>query len=199
MNTDWLAAALAADASEGDGALPGWLRPLRPGMHLVGQASTASVTADDNADLRRAVERGPQPGAILVVSGAGDATHACMGGLLAKELRLRGFSGVITDGLVRDAGEIVASGLQVWCRGHSPVAPFKRGGGHIGIAITLGATTIRPGDYVIADEDGIVVWPQERYAELLALAKDRLHRDQQRERELDAQFVPLRPPDASDL
>ncbi len=173
MSNDWLSAALASDATGGSGVLPLWIRPLRADMRIVGQVSTASVTTDDNLDLRQAVERGPQPGTVLVVSGGSESRHACMGGLLAMESRLRGFDAVITDGLVRDAAEIRAAGLRVWCRGYSPVAPSKRGGGQVGGAVRIGEVIVHPGDYVIADEDGIVIWPQERYTELLDLAQAR--------------------------
>ncbi len=188
MSDEWLSAALASDAAGGSGVLPLWIRPLREDMRIVGQVSTASVTTDDNLDLRQAVERGPQSGTVLVVGGGSESRHACMGGLLAMELRLRGFDAVITDGLVRDAAEIRAAGLRIWCRGHSPVAPSKRGGGQVGGAVRIGEVTVHPGDYVIADEDGIVIWPQERYAELLDRAQTRLLADQQRERDLNARL-----------
>lgn len=189
MSHDWLSAALASDAADGMGVLPLWVRPLRDDMRIVGQVSTAKVTTDDNLDLRHAVERGPEPGTVLVVGGGAESRHACMGGLLAMELRLRGFDALITDGLVRDAAEIRAAGVRVWCRGRSPVAPSKRGGGQVGGEVRIGEVVVRPGDYVIADEDGIVIWPQERYAELLDRAQARLLADQQRERDLGAQLA----------
>lgn len=193
MSYEWLSAALASDATGGTGVLPLWIRPLDERMRIVGQVSTALVATDDNVDLRGAMERGPQPGTILVVGGAAESRHACMGGLLARELRLRGFDAVITDGLVRDAAEIRAAGMRVWCRGHSPIAPSKRGGGQVGGEIRLGEVVVRPGDYVIADEDGIVIWPQEQFAELLERAQARLLADQQRERDLDAQLAARSP------
>ncbi len=104
------------------------------------------------------------------------------------EARLRGFDAVITDGLVRDAAEIRAAGLRVWCRGQSPIAPSKRGGGQVGGEVRIGEVIVRPGDYVIADEDGIVIWPQDRFAELLDRAQARMLADQQRERDLSARL-----------
>lgn len=190
MANDWLSAALASDAAGGASVLPLWIRPLDADMRIVGRVSTALMTTDDNLDFRGAVERGPQPGTILVVGGGSESRRACMGGLLARELRLRGFDAVITDGLVRDAAEIRATGARVWCRGHSPIAPLKRGGGQVGGEVRVGEVVVRPGDYVIADEDGIVIWPWEQYAELLERAQARLLADQQRERDLDAQLAP---------
>ena len=185
-STDWLAATLASDAAEGAGALPLTIRPLERAYRVAGRVSVVTIARDDNLDLREAMARGPQPGTILVVAGGAESTRACMGGLMAREMRLLGFTAVITDAPVRDAAEIRASGLLVWSRGQTPVAPFKRGGGQVGGEARFGEVTVRAGDYVVADEDGVVVWPWERYDDLLARARARMESDEQRARALDA-------------
>lgn len=190
--TDWLASTLASDAAEGAGALPLTIRPLERAYRVVGRVSVVTITRDDNLDLREAMARGPQPGTILMVAGGAESTRACMGGLMARELRLRGFTAVITDAPVRDAAEIRASGLLVWSRGQTPIAPFKRGGGQVGGEACFGEVTARAGDVVVADEDGVVVWPWERYDDLLARARARMESDEQRARALDAQAAALK-------
>jgi 4-hydroxy-4-methyl-2-oxoglutarate aldolase len=190
--TGWLSSTLAADATEGAGALPLDIRPLERGWRVVGRASVVTIARDDNLDLREAMALGPRPGSILMVAGGAESTRACMGGLMAREMRLLGFAALITDAPVRDAAEIRASGLLVWSRGLSPVAPFKRGGGQIGGEARFGAVTVRPGDVVIADEDGLVVWPQERYDDLLARAHAKMESDDERARALDAQAAARR-------
>lgn len=184
--TDWLASTLAADAAEGAGALPMGIRPLAREYRVMGRVSVVTITRDDNLDLREAMARGPQPGPVLVVAGGAESTRACMGGLMAREMRLLGFTAVITDAPVRDAAEIRASGLLVWSRGQTPVAPFKRGGGQVGGEARFGEVTVRVGDYLVADEDGVVVWPWERYDDLLARAHARMESDEKRARALDA-------------
>jgi 4-hydroxy-4-methyl-2-oxoglutarate aldolase len=190
--TGWLSSTLAADATEGAGALPLDIRPLERGWRVVGRASVVTIARDDNLDLREAMALGPRPGSILMVAGGAESTRACMGGLMAREMRLLGFAALITDAPVRDAAEIRASGLLVWSRGLSPVAPFKRGGGQIGGEARFGAVTVRAGDVVIADEDGLVVWPQERYDDLLARAHAKMESDDERARALDAQAAARR-------
>lgn len=182
----WLSSTLASDAYEGAGALPLWIRPLTPEARIVGRISVVSIARDDNLDLREAMARGPQPGPILLVAGGSDSTRACMGGLMAREMRLRGFTAVVTDAPVRDSAEIRASGLQVWSRGQSPIAPLKRGGGQIGAPIRFGETEARAGDLLIADEDGVVIWPWDRYEDLLARVHARMQSDDARARALDA-------------
>lgn len=184
----WLASTLAADAMEGQGALPLSIRPLAPAYHLVGRITVVRVTRDDNLDLREAMTRGPQPGPILLVAGGAESTRACMGGLMAREMYLRGFTALVTDAPVRDAAEIRASGLLVWSRGHSPAAPTKHGGGQVGAPIHFGETVARAGDLLVADEDGVVIWPWERHEELLARAQARRASDEERARTLEAQL-----------
>lgn len=186
---DWLAATLAADAAEGQGALPLAIRPLAPAYRIAGRVTAVTIATDDNLDLRQAMPRGPQPGPILLVAGGAASTCACMGGLMAREMYLRGFPALVTDAPVRDAAEIRASGLLVWSRGHSPAAPAKRGGGQIGAPVHLGEVEAQPGDLLIADEDGAVIWPWARYDELLVRAQARMQLDEQRARTLEAQLV----------
>lgn len=185
----WLEPALAADALDGYGALPSSIRPLAAEYRSMGRVSVVTLAPDDNLDLREAMARGPQPGPILLVAGGAESTRACMGGLMAREMRLLGFTALITDAPVRDAAEIRASGLAVWSRGLSPVAPLKRGGGQVGDVAAFGSVTARAGDFIIAGEDGAVIWPWERYDELLARARAKMESDDERARALDARLA----------
>ena len=186
---DWLATTLASDATDGEGVLPTFIRPLSPAMRVVAQASTVTVTRDDALSFREATDRGPASGTVLVVGGASGSRRACMGGLVAREILVKGFDAVVTDGLVRDAAEIRRTGLGVWCRGVCPIASQKRGGGQVGGGVLIGDVLVHDGDWIVADEDGIVVWPRERYEELLGRAETRLASDRERERALDAELA----------
>ena len=183
ISPEWLSATLAADAADGAGALALSVRPLAADYRVAGRVTAVTLATDDNRDLREAMARGPQPGTILLVGGGADSTRACMGGLMAREMRLLGFTALITDAPVRDAAEIRASGLLVWSRGTTAVAPEKRGGGQAGEARFAGAggqVVAHDGDVVVADEDGVIVWPWARYEELLAKAAARLASDEER-------------------
>lgn len=185
---DWLASTLAADAAGGAGALPLNIRPLAPEYRVAGRITAVTNATDDNLDLRELMARGPQPGPILLVAGGAASICACIGGLMARELRLLDYIALITDAPVRDAAEIRASGLLVWSRGQCAVAPEKRGGGRDGEA-RFGDVFALVGDVLVADEDGVVVWPWARYEEYLAKARARMERDEERARVLDAQLA----------
>jgi 4-hydroxy-4-methyl-2-oxoglutarate aldolase len=173
----WLTSSLASDASGGRRVFGGSVRPLRPGQHVAGRVSTATVSEDDNLFIRRATRLGPTDGTILVAGGAALSHASCMGGLVAAALARAGFVALVTDGLVRDSVELAALPLQVWCRGTTPRAGAKDGPGSNGLATECAGVTVSPGDFVIADDDGVVVWPAAEVTELLAAAQDKDRRD----------------------
>lgn len=177
---EWLNATLASDASEGEGVLPNDILPLQTNSLVVGPAAVALMSQDDNLSVRKVLEHLPEPGTVLVVAG-GSASHAAtIGGLMALEMQNGGIAGLVTDGLVRDSREIREMNFPVWCRGVTPIAPKKNGPAVVGGTVSIGGKVIRDGDWVIADDDGVVIWPQERVAELLVKAEARLRQDNER-------------------
>jgi 4-hydroxy-4-methyl-2-oxoglutarate aldolase len=181
---DWLATAVASDASEGAGILPAGIHPLVRGSRVAGPAFTVQASVDDNTALKEAAAAPPPPGSVIVVAGHELSRAATCGGLLALELHTLGVAGIVTDGVVRDSEEIVALGLPVWSRGVTPLAPKKGGAGRIGAAIEIGGVAIHAGDVVIADDDGVVVWPHAEADVLLARASARNDADVERARAL---------------
>ena len=167
-----LASALASDAAGGQGVLDPIVRAIRPGALVSGPASTVRVTVNDNLDLRRALQAGGLQRKMLVIAGGSQSRAACMGGNLARDLKEAGIVGVVTDAPVRDSAEIAGLGLPVWSRGVTPIKPAKVGGGDVAVEVELGGVTVRPGDWVIADDDGVVIWPRERLDELNARAAE---------------------------
>ena len=163
-----LSSALASDAAAGQGVLEPILRGVRPGAVVAAPASTVRITINDNIEVRRALQKGGLEGTILVISGGSRSRSACMGGILARAMKDAGVVAVVTDAPVRDSSEIAELGLPVWSRGLSPLKPTKVGGGEVGVEVELAGVKVRPGDWVIADDDGIVVWPAERLEELRA-------------------------------
>ena len=149
---------------------------------MAGPASTVRIATDDNLEIRQALSSTAVSGTILVVAGGSTSRAACIGGMLAREIKEAGVVAVVTDAPVRDSLEILELGLPVWSRGLTPIAPGKHGGGEVGAAVALAGVEVRHGDWVIADDDGVVVWPreqvpvlQERAAEL-ELAEQKLAR-----------------------
>jgi regulator of RNase E activity RraA len=174
---DWLSASLASDACGGRGVMPDWIRPLGFKARVAGYVSVATVGEDDNLFVRRVAATGPSHGPVLVIGGAALSRTACLGGLIATALARRGFTAVITDGLVRDVAELREGALAVWCRGCTPRASHKDGPGSLGLPTLCAGVGVSPGDFVIADEDGVVVWPGAEVETLLRRAQEKATRD----------------------
>lgn len=177
---DWLASTLASDAAEGRGVLPHFIASLRADSRVVGPARVVLMSQDDNLSVREAMATPSTPGTVLVVAGGSTSRTATIGGLMALEMQQAGIAGLVTDGLVRDSREIRESGFAVWCRGVTPTASYKNGPAVVGGAVSIGGTLVRDGDLVIADDDGVVIWPHERIDEFLTKAQAKLQQDNAR-------------------
>ena len=185
----WLASTLASDASEGRGVLPSWIGSLKPEARAIGPAFVVLMSQDDNLSVREAMQAAHSPGSVLVVAGGGTSRTATIGGLMALEMQNKGIIALVTDGLVRDAREIrQMQQFNVWCRGVTPAASNKQGPAVVGGSVSIGWTLIRDGDLVIADDDGVVIWPKEQIDALLVKAEAKLQQDNARLAQLQQGF-----------
>src|ERR1700737_610446 len=128
----WLSSTLAADAAGGQGVFPNWIHPLIQGSRLAGYVCTASIAEGDTLGLKKAIDRGPVEGAILVALGSPTSHRAVIGEVFGSWLDSRGLTAYITDGLARDTSELRKIPLLIWCRGTSPVGAAKNGPGSTG-------------------------------------------------------------------
>lgn len=177
---DWMASTVASDATAGAGVLFGPFVALSPEATVVGPALVATVSTDDNRAMRDVPAAVPGPGTALVVAGAAESRTAILGDLVARELMHAGVVAVITDGLIRDSRTVAELGLPVWARGTTAIASRKQGPGSVGGSVTLGGVAINDGDLIVADADGVVVWPAADVEELLAKAVAKQQADEAR-------------------
>jgi 4-hydroxy-4-methyl-2-oxoglutarate aldolase len=133
--------------------LPATLRPVRPGLRMVGRA----VTVDAHDDLMPIIAglHRSGPGDVLVV--IGNEQHAVAGELFATEALRRGVAGIVIDGRCRDSRTLARLDLPVYARGVAPTACPARATPVIQVRITIGGVDVRPGDLVLGDDDGIIV------------------------------------------
>jgi len=97
---------------------------------------------------------------VMVVDAGGSMLRACLGDMLAEQASANGWSGIIIYGCIRDVDEIMATEIGVQALGVHPMKTEKKGVGEIDLAVTFGSVTFRPGDYVYADNNGIIVSPK---------------------------------------
>lgn len=113
---------------------------------------------EDNSRIRDLSET-PGEGRVLVVDAAGSLRHAVMGDMIAGALASSGWTGVVIWGAVRDISVLSQINFGTLALGHIPRPGKRRGDGQIGLEIRIGEARIVPGSYLVADEEGTIVFP----------------------------------------
>ena len=125
---------------------------------FAGRVSTVKCF-EDNSLVKAALE-GPGEGRVLVVDGAGSVRRALVGGNIGAAAARNGWAGVVVDGAVRDVAELAACDVGIRALATMPLPTEKRNQGQADVPVTIQGVIVRPGEWLYADEDGIVVMPQ---------------------------------------
>lgn len=120
-----------------------------------GPMSTVRVH-DDNVLVRKALEE-PGQGRVLVVDGGASLKSALLGDVLGALAVTNGWSGVVVNGCIRDSAELAGLALGVKALGTYPLKSAKRGIGDRDVVVTFAGSTFRPGEWLYADGDGILL------------------------------------------
>ena len=117
----------------------------------------ATVRCHEDNSLVKAAVDAPGQGRVLVVDGGGSLRKALLGGKLGAAAARNGWAGVVIDGAVRDVAELAASDVGIKALAAVPMPTVKRNAGEAGVAVQLQGVWIRPGDWLYADADGVLV------------------------------------------
>ena len=156
-----------------------------PGSRASGPARTVRCGQDDNLMVHAAVAEA-EPGEVLVLTMPEPRPVALVGELLGTQMLGREVAAVLVDAAVRDVEELRQLGLPVWARWVRVRGADKKVPGTIGEPVEVGGATIRQGDLVVLDTDGVVVVEKERVNEVLAAAEDRERRETDKRAKLQA-------------
>lgn len=148
------------NAHPGVQAMNAAIKPLYAGARLTGPARTAAILPGQNAAIHRALVKA-KPGDVLVVDGGSSRLYGPFGDILATACQLKGITGLVIDSSVRDSAEIRDLGFPVFCLGSNPSATQKTDLGEIDMPVVCAGVHVSPGDYVVGDEDGVVVVPRD--------------------------------------
>ncbi len=144
----------------GDGSF----RVLPPVFHSYGGVERFAgtvVTArcfEDNTPVKALLES-PGEGRVLVVDGGGSVRRALVGGNIAASAAQNGWAGVVVDGCVRDKAELAEAAVGIRALGLIPLPTDRRTPGLQQVPVQIQGVTVQPGEWLCADEDGIVVLP----------------------------------------
>ncbi len=111
---------------------------------------------EDNSVVKAQVDQ-PGKGKVMVVDGGGSMRRAMLGDMLAAKAAENGWEGIIIYGCVRDVDVLAEIDLGVQALGSHPMKTEKRDIGDLNVEVSFGGVTFRPGDYVYADNNGIIV------------------------------------------
>ena len=147
-------------------AHPGQVRVLVPLLRNFGGrsrfcGSVVTVKCFEDNSLVKAQAALPGEGRVLVVDGGGSLRKALLGDQIAAAAASNRWAGFIIHGAIRDVDVIAATPLGVQALGVIPLKTEKRGLGDLNVPVEFAGTTIRPGDYVYADNNGVIVAERE--------------------------------------
>jgi 3-hexulose-6-phosphate synthase/6-phospho-3-hexuloisomerase len=147
-----------SDAMHKHGAMED-IRPVCLGFHIVGRALTVKTIDGDWAKPIEAIDRANK-GEVLVIDVDSGRT-AVWGELATWSAKIKGLAGAVIDGAIRDLDDIKNMNFPLFSRYISPNAGEPKGFGEIGAEISCGGQNVRTGDWIIGDDSGVVVVPQE--------------------------------------
>jgi 4-hydroxy-4-methyl-2-oxoglutarate aldolase len=162
-----------------------YMRPIYPAARVVGTAVTVFAHPGDNMMIHAALDT-VKPGDVLVVAVSADSTDGFFGDLLAASCQTHGVQGLVIDGGVRDTMDLTEMQFPVWARAIHAKGTVKETPGSVNIDVVCAGALVRPGDAIIADNDGVCVVRREIVSEVVDLSEARVQKEEKKRVRLKA-------------
>lgn len=165
-----LRTAILSDALGKSGAMDHDMHAYSAVSRMAGPAFTLRIHTADILMIGKALSLCPK-GSVLVIDGQGELNTALWGGATTASARLKGLAGVVIDGAIRDLSCIRRDRLPVFARAVVPNAGGAEYAGELDVPIQCGGVVVNPGDWIVGDEDGVVVVPKQRLTSVIDTAR----------------------------
>ncbi|MDH7499272.1 MAG: RraA family protein [candidate division NC10 bacterium] len=150
-----------SDAMWKQNAMDSAIKPLSLGVQMIGQALTVRTVPSDFMTVIASLDS-VRPGHVIVIDASRVTESAVLGELVCYEAARLGAVGIVLDGAARDAAAIRKSGFPVFARSIIPRCGSCDVMGEIQVPINCGGVNVKPDDWIVGDDDGVVVIPQEK-------------------------------------
>ena len=159
------------------------IKPVWQGLKIAGPALTVRVRPGDNLMVHKAIGM-IQEGDILIVDTCGCRNYTILGDLMASSAVQMKVGGIVIDGGIRDVDELREKKYPVFARYFTPAVGDKDGPGEINYPICCGGVPVMPGDYIVGDDNGVVVIPPDQLETILAGTEKKLAYEKKRAEEI---------------
>ncbi|RLC35771.1 MAG: RraA family protein [Candidatus Nealsonbacteria bacterium] len=159
-----------SDALDKAGNMNYRMKPIYPGINLIGSAVTVFCPVGDNLTIHKAIEVA-QAGDVLVVNSGGYINAGLFGEIMSLACYHKGIRGLVIEGACRDSKKIREISFPVFSYGINPGGTVKESFGSINTSIQCGGVLVNPGDIIVGDDDGVVVVPKEKAEDVLKKVK----------------------------
>lgn len=164
------------------------IKPVCNETRIAGPALTVRLRPGDNLMLHKAIGLAHE-GDVIVVDTGGCMNYCVMGDLMGSSAFKKGIAGIVIDGCIRDVQDLRDKKMPVFARGVVSCVGDKEGPGEINLPISCGGIPVLPGDYIVGDQNGIVVIPPNSAEAILEGAQNKLAYEEKRAIEIEQGII----------
>lgn len=164
------------------------IKPVAKGVRLAGPAFTVKLRPADNLMLHKAISMAKE-GDIIVVDTGGTTNYSILGDLMSSAAFKKKIGGFVIDGAIRDVEELQEKHYPVFAKAITPAVGDKEGPGEINYPISCGGVVVMPGDYIVGDDNGVVVIPPHFVEEIIAGTEKKLAYEEKRAADIEAGII----------